>query len=194
MIRAKERRTSKRNRTHSKADALAGPRAVSATARDEMRKVAEQQIDEFIKKIGDSNPLQRTDEEGWRWFEYRTVRGRAGIVQSDTDGEIYLRVESMVVELLPDEEIDVRLMRELLQTNMTIPGAARLGLGNEGIFAVATIPVFELKPGDVSTHIRSVMAVAASYANPPREQVTPERKSQEHTALEEIPEPSPQAA
>lgn len=184
---AKDTRTEKRRRNKSKADGTAASQKRSAAELDKIKRAAEQQIDEFMKTVGDSNPFGRTDEEGWRWFEYRSVRGRAGIVQSDTDGEMYLRAESMVIELQPDEEPDSQLMCDLLQTNMTIPGAARLGITNDGVFAVATVPVSGLRAGDVPIHIRSVMALAANFVNPPREQVIPEGASQE-------PSPPPQPA
>jgi hypothetical protein len=176
---AKDARTAKRTRNKSKADANTASRKRSAAELDKIKRAAEQQIDEFMKTVGDSNPFGRTDEEGWRWFEYRSVRGRAGIVQSDTDGEMYLRAESLVIELPPDQEVDARLMHDLLQTNMTIPGAARLGITDDGVFAIATLPVSGLRAGDVSILIRSVMALAANFVNPPREQVIPEGAGQE---------------
>ena len=188
---ARDRRTLKR-KSSSKADAPTASRNKTAAELDEIRRATEKQIDKFMKKAGDSTPLLRTDEEGWRWFEYRSVRGRAGIVQSESDGAMYLRVESLVMELAPEGELDVQLLRELLQMNMTVPSAARIGITNEGVFAIATLPVAELRAGDVATHIRAVMALATNLANPRREQVTPEGLTQEEIPPEKSPDPSPQ--
>jgi hypothetical protein len=178
-------RAVKRRRAKSKVDAPSVSRRISATEHQRIRQAVELQIDEFMKKVGYSDPSKRTDEQGWRWFEFGSARGRAGLVQSESDGQVYLRAESLVMELPSDQEMIPPLMRELLEANMTIAGTARFGISGEGVFVCATIPVVELAPGDVPAHIHSVMEIAGSVRNP-FEQVGRQEASAQAAPPEEV--------
>jgi hypothetical protein len=182
---ARDPRTSKQSQTMPKADAPPVSRKMSPAKLKRLRHATELQIDEFMKRVGYTNPSERTDDHGWRWFEFGSAKGRAGVVESDSDGEMYLRAESLVMELPSDQGMILPLMRELLEANMTIAGSARLAINGEGVFVCATIPVVELAGDDVPTHIHSVMAIAESFGNP-FEQVKQEGASQEHTPPEEV--------
>lgn len=187
-------RTYKPKRVKPKADAAPKSRIMSPAKRKKLRRAAELQIDKFMKRVGYTNPSERIDGDGWRWFEYGAARGRAGIVESGSDKDLFLRAESLVTELPSDRDAIFDLMRDLLQANMNIAGSARLGISGESIFACATAPVVELAPGDVATHIHSVMALAASFVNPPGEQVEQQAPSQENLSSEPVPDPNPQTA
>jgi hypothetical protein len=190
----KKARTSKRRPSRSKGVVLQPPPKRSAAKLKRIKQAAEKQIDDFMKQIGCPDPSERTDEQGWRWFEYRSARGRAGILESESNNEMYLRVESLGTELPPDKEQALRFMREILQTNMTIPGPTRMGLSDENVYVCATIPASTLSAGDVPEHIHSVMAIAASYTNPFAETPRYEPPSAENTPSENVSEPGPQTA
>ncbi len=163
---ARNRRAFKYSQTTSGAEAPPVWRELSATKRDKIKHTTEQQIDDFMKRVGYANPSERTDENGGRWFNYGSVQGRAGIIESDADGEMFLRVECRVMEIPSADDELFRLMRELLEANMTIAGAARLGISGESVFVCATVPLVELVPGDVPAHIHSVMTIADSINKP----------------------------
>jgi hypothetical protein len=158
-----------------------GPLAPAATSDAESKntkQAVEQQIDDFMKQVGYANPSERTDENGWRWFEYKSARGRAGVVESASDGQTYLRAESLVMQVPADPNVQLSLMNELLETNMTIPGPARLGIGENMVFVCATTPLAKLGADDVPDNIHSVMEIAASFNNPPPGEVTLEEAGQ----------------
>ncbi len=202
---ARNRRAYKYSQTTRDADAPPAWRDLSESKRDKIKKATEQQIDDFMKRVGYANPAERTDENGGRWFNYGSARGRAGLIESDSDGEMFLRVESLVMELPTDEAQVLSLMHELLEANMTIAGPARLGISGDSVFVCATVPLVELVPGDVSAYIHSVMTIADSVANPSgffnaadilpasKGEAEPEA-NQEPTAPEKVEEPSPVVA
>ncbi len=191
---AKGARTDKTKHVKPKADAAPKSRTMSPAKRKALRRAAELQIDKFMKRVGYTNPSERIDGDGWRWFEYGSARGRAGIVESGSDRDLFLRAESLVMKLPADQDAIFHLMHDLLQANMNIAGSARLGISGESIFACSTAPVVELAPGDIATHIHSVMALAASFVNPSGEQVKQPVPVQEEIQPESMPDPSPQAA
>lgn len=132
--------------------------------RKEIRQAIENEIDEFIKQVGYANPADLTDEQGWRWFEYGSANGRAGVVESRVDQELFLRAESLVAKLPADQEAALPLMQKLLESNLDIAGSARFGIVGENVFVCATIPVAELVPEDIPNFIHSVMALADSFS------------------------------
>ena len=84
---ASDHRTPKRKQAASGVDATLAARSASAAKKNKMRLAAEQQIDKFMKKVGYTNLAERTDEQGRRWNEIGTARGRAAVVESESDGE-----------------------------------------------------------------------------------------------------------
>lgn len=156
-----------------------GSRKFSAEEMEEIRRETEQRIDEFMKRIGYTDPSRFTDGEGWRWFQYGPARGRAGIVASDPDGEMFLRAESLVMEVPADKDELFTLMRDLLEINMTLAGPTRLAINGQGVFVCATIPIVQLRPGDVPAHIHSVLATAEKFITAPDEEAKREGAKQE---------------
>jgi hypothetical protein len=191
---ARDPRTSKQSQTMPKADAPPVSRKTSPAKLKRLKRATELQIDEFMKRVGYTNPSERTDDHGWRWFEFGSVKGRAGVVKSDSDGELYLRAESLVMELPSEQEMIPPLMRELLEANMTIAGSARLGISGEGVFVCASILADELGAGDVPAHIHAVMAIAGSFDHSFSEELNYVGANQQDIPLEQVPDPSPQAA
>ena len=139
--------------------------------------------------MGYDNPSERTDKEGWRWFEFGSAKGRSGIVEFD--GEMYLRTEALAMELPPDKDQSNLLLRELLETNATITGAARLALNGQGVFVCSTVPVVKLTVEETFSHIHPVMEIAASVQNPFAEDVKKEEEHLQPTAPVQAAEPNP---
>lgn len=185
-------RTSKVKKAKSKAAAQPAAAKESTTEPRYTKQAVEQQIDDFMKQVGYANPSERTDENGWRWFEYKSARGRAAVVDSPSDGQTYLRAESLVMQVPADPNLQLQLMHELLETNMTIPGPARLGIGENMVFVCATTPLTKLTADDVPDSIHSVMEISASFNNPPPGEVTPGEEAQPQPAPDPAPEPGPQ--
>jgi hypothetical protein len=125
---------------------------------EQLRRATEQQIDEFMRNMGCGDPAERTDEEGWRWFSFRSAQGRASVVQST--GEWYLRVEALVMPLPTDANTLFALMQELLSINFNMAGYARLGIGNGVVFVSATAPVAALGANDIPIIISAAMSMA----------------------------------
>ncbi len=186
---AKNPRTSQDDRAPSEADTPPVARKMSPAKLEKTRRATELRIDAFMKKVGFANPAERTDDQGWRWFEFGSARGRVGIVASESDGEMFLRAESLVMELPSDQEALFSLMRELLEANMTIAGPARLAINGDGVFVCATVPVVELGAGDVPAHIHSVMAIADSFGNLATEQIKQESANQAAAPAESLANP-----
>lgn len=177
------------SQARSKADSDPGSGNTSP-AKLLLKEAAEHQIDEFMKKVGYRNPSARTDDHGWRWFEFASAKGRAGVVQSESDGEMYFHAESLVMELPSESDGILPLMRELLEANMTIAGPARLGISGEGVFVSATIPLSELTPDGVPAHIHSVMVIADSFGQPNAEGPSYEGATQPGIATQPAPDPN----
>jgi hypothetical protein len=125
---------------------------------EQMRRATELQIDEFMKTVGCGDPTERTDEDGWRWFRFRSAEGRAAVVPSA--GEWYLRVEALVMPLPADRDALFALMQELLSINLNMAGYARLGIGNGVVFVTATAPVASLGASDVPVIVSASMSMA----------------------------------
>ncbi len=186
---ARNPRTSKRRIGTPGIDAPPIARQMSDAELEKIREGTEQEIDDFMKRVGYTNPAERTDDQGWRWFHFGTATGRVGIVESDSDREMFLRAESLVMQLPSDKDELYSIMRELLEANMSIAGSARLAINGEGVFVCATVPIVELGAGDVPAHIHSVMAIADSFGNLAVEQMKQESTNQEAGSAESVANP-----
>ena len=165
------------------------PRKRSAARRKMSRQAVEQQIDAFMVTVGYASPSERTDGHGWRWFEFGSAKGRVGVVQSDSDGELFFRAESLVTELPSEGDELLPLLRELLEANMTIAGSPRLGISGEGVFVCATIPLAELAADGVAANIHSVMSLADRFAGgPSRPDSEPEEAAESGQQVDGRPE------
>lgn len=139
---------------------LPQPSAFPLQTLAQRKQAVEAQIDDFMRKVGYADPAVRTDEEGWRWFALGSAEGRAGVIEKD--GELFLRVEALIMGLPSDKELILPLMRELLEINMSIADPGRVGIRDEAVFATITRPVPELRPDDFAKCIHSVMVIADS--------------------------------
>lgn len=132
---------------------------VAPLDRNKLKEATEAQIDAFMKKVGIPDPVNMTDEEGWRFFQLGSARGRAGVIESEE--ELYLQVEAPVMPLPSDNDLILPLMRELLELNLTIPLGGKIGISNETV-VVAVIRLIKelLHEDDVAQSIHSVMSIA----------------------------------
>lgn len=150
------------NRKTGTADTEAGVDEPSAKRSAEemaaLQKKAEQYIDDFMIHIGYSDPAERTDEDGWRYFNLGSAEGRAGVF--NTEDYLLLRVEAPIMSLPSDQDLILPLLRELMEFNMMILGECRIGIINETIYAAITYPVNALEEGDIRRCIDTVLKTA----------------------------------
>ena len=106
--------------------------------------------------MGIANPS--IDARGWRYINRGSASGRAAILESD--GELYMRVEAHVMPMPSDRDLILPLMRELLELNMRVSGAARLGIDGDSVFVSNTRPILELRSGDFAEMIHTTMGMA----------------------------------
>ncbi len=153
-----------------------------------LRLIAERLIDDFLRERGVPDPVALTDEQGRRCFTYGSARCRASIVEDA--GELYLHVDAFVLSLPSDKELIVPLMRELLELNLVLRGAVRLGIADEAVIALSIRPLMELQREEFVRNIESVMLVAdelddtllAKYGG-----TTKQRRSRKHDATDRRP-------
>ena len=148
----------KRTEELEEAGAKQPPTPPPLPTKKESKEAAESQIDAFMRKVGIEDPAAMTDEEGWRFFELGSARGRAGVVESEN--ELYFRAEAIVMPLPSDNDLILPLMRSLLELNTGIAGMASIGIENETVVVKVTRQVGELRPDDFATCIHSVMSIA----------------------------------
>ena len=117
-------------------------------------------IDDFMRKVGIDNPKGSIDAEGRRHFTAGSADGRAGIVE--IDGELFLRVEALIMGLPSDKELILPLMRNLLEINIGLPGVARLGLANDSVLTCVMLNLRELSQPMFYNAIHSTMMLADS--------------------------------
>jgi hypothetical protein len=122
-----------------------------------LKKKAEDRIDAFMVKVG-YNPPDRTDEAGWRYFSLGSAEGRAGAIE--VEGNIFLRVEALVMPMPSDKELILPLMRELLALNLSLSGPARLGIKDDQVYAALLYPVKALHDDDYATMIHWTMTLS----------------------------------
>ncbi len=139
--------------------AVAAQQAESEPAPDlaDLKKQAEEMIDAFMVKVG-YNPPDRTDEAGWRYFTLGSAGGRAGALV--VEGNVFLRVEALVMAMPSDKELILPLMRELLALNVSLSGPARLGIRDDQVYMTLLYPVKALHDDDYATMIHWTMTLA----------------------------------
>ncbi len=96
---------------------------------------------------------------GRRHIQLESAEGVAGI--SESEGELYLHVEAVVMAMPSDKDLIQALMREALELNCTLPGAASLGIRGTQLVASVTQNMRSLhSPSEYGNVIQMVMALA----------------------------------
>ena len=124
----------------------------------QIKHAAESQIDAFLRQLGLSDVVRQTDPDGWRYFTFGSADGRAAVVEHE--GELFLHAEAVIIPLPSDKELLLPLMRELLEFNLRVAGAARLGIVRDTIFASIIQPVLHMRTEEFSRIIQPVMQLA----------------------------------
>ncbi len=130
----------------------------------EIKASVEDLIDAFMVSVGYTNPSERTDEHGRRYFNKGSAEGRAFVFEYK--GELFLRVESAIMPLPSDKDLILPLMRELLELNMHISDVGRVGIMNENVYVSVTYPISNIDKNTVPRCIHSVMFLADSIDDP----------------------------
>lgn len=123
-----------------------------------LKAAAESMIDNFLLECGVEEPAAQTDEQGRRHLTFGSARCQLAVVEDE--GELFLHANALVMELPSDKDLIVPLMRELLELNLRIHGAVRVGVSGELVIAMASRPVLELQVEEFSRCLYSVAAVA----------------------------------
>jgi hypothetical protein len=117
-------------------EALMSGKKLTAANRKALRELGESAIDGFMMAVGYKDLNRFIDENGWRHLELESAEGIAGITESE--GELYLHVEALVMPLPSDKDLIQALMREALELNTKLPGACSLGIRGTQLVASAT--------------------------------------------------------
>jgi hypothetical protein len=140
-------------------DALMSGGKLTAAYRKELRELGGSIIDGFMMAVGFKDPAARTDDHGWRHLTLDSADGIAGLAESD--GELFLHVEAVVMPLPSDRDLIQALMREALEMNCTLPGACSLGIRGTRLVASATENMRTLRsPEAYGSLIHLVMSLA----------------------------------
>ncbi len=144
-------------------DALAGEIPASKPAYTpeqlaRMRQAAETEIDNFLRRVGVADPQSLVDEDGWRRLKLGSAQGRAGIIESE--GELFLQADALVMAMPSDHDLILPLMRELLEINSQLAGTERVALAGQLVIVVSTRPLLELRREDFARCIHRVLTMA----------------------------------
>jgi hypothetical protein len=140
-------------------EALFGGKTLTKTQLTELRQLGGSIIDEFMKSVGISEPARLTDENGWRHLQLESAEGVAGIKESE--GELFLHVEAVVMGLPSDRDLLQALMRQALEFNCALAGACSLGIRGTRLCVSATVSMRALRnPGEYASLIHMAMAIA----------------------------------
>lgn len=147
-----------RKRTDDLPANVAPPERPSPAQLAKLKAAAEAMVDGFLVECGLEDPASLTDDAGRRHFVFGSARCRAAVVEEE--GELYLHADALVMELPSDKDLIVPLMRELLELNLRLRGAVRVGISGELVIAMASRPVLELQVEEFSSSLFNVIAVA----------------------------------
>jgi len=140
-------------------DALMTGKELSEIDRQSLREIGQSIVDQFLMSVGYKDPAERTDENGWRHIQLESAEGIAGVTESE--GELYLHAEAVIMPLPSDKDLVQPLMREALELNCTLPGACSLGIRGTHLIASATENLRTLRsPQAYGELIHLVMALA----------------------------------
>jgi hypothetical protein len=125
-------------RTHkpppSAFELLGSTRKLSAADKRAIKKATEAEIDAFLIGAGIKDPLKLTDKRGGRYLPFEDTPAYVSV--EELEGDLYLRVESKVMELPDDRDQAFVLMNAMLEINASVPGVCRLAV-DDGLVVAA---------------------------------------------------------
>ncbi|MEI6669284.1 MAG: hypothetical protein WCP29_14115 [Acidobacteriota bacterium] len=154
----------RRHSTHRSAFELLGStRKWSAADKRAITKATEAEIDAFLVGAGIKDPVKLGDKRGGRYLPFEDTP--AYVCVEELEGNLYLRVESRVMELPDDRDQAFVLMNAMLDINASVPGVCRLAL-DEGLVVAAGAETLKAlrAPDQIVQQIELVIEFAESAA------------------------------
>jgi hypothetical protein len=145
----------------------AGARKVSKTAPTRpskkaklraLQKQVEEHLDMLLKE-GGVDDLSETIEDGARWFVTDDAAAFA-YVEIDDD-VVVLHVVSELMPVPSDRDLNLALMRELLELNSHAFGAGRFSIRGADVYVSASDDAEDLSLDQIRRQVHSVLTVAA---------------------------------
>lgn len=121
-----------------------------------VRAMTEEHILAFLASVGLVDiPVE---QGGWRHIRLGSAGGRVGIIE--WHDEIYLQVESYIMDMPSDRDLIVPLMRELLELNYLALVPARASIIDDKVFVTLSWPASVLDENGVADCIHAGMSIA----------------------------------
>jgi hypothetical protein len=134
-----------------------GAKGASDLARTQAKLEAD--LDEFLAAAHEADPSEFTDEDGWRYFTLGDTEARICVGQVEHD--VCVRVESPVITVPAEQDVQIRLLREALEYNAAAPGHSRIGISNNLLVAVAMQPASNIGEGGLAALMEDTVVMAA---------------------------------
>ena len=154
-------------RTHkphpSAFELLGSTRKLSAADKRAITKATEAEIDAFLAGAGIKEPLKLVDKRGGRYLPFEKTP--AYVCVEELEGDLYLRVESKVLDLPDDREQVFVLMNAMLEINASVPGVCRLAVDDGLVVAAGAETLKSLRtPDQIIQQVELVVEFAESAA------------------------------
>ncbi|MCX6544671.1 MAG: hypothetical protein NTV05_09695 [Acidobacteria bacterium] len=144
-------------------DRLDSTRKLSVVDKRAIKKATEAEIDAFLVGAGIKDPLKLADKRGGRYLPFEDTP--AYVCVEELEGDLYLRVESKVMELPDDRDQVFVLMNAMLEINASVPGVCRLAVDDGLVVAAGSETLKALRAPDALTqHIELVIEFAEEAA------------------------------
>ena len=166
-------------RTHTTSpsafDALSRDRRLSAADKKSLKLAATAAIDAFLVGAGIKDPDKLSDKRGGRYLPFEDTP--TYVCVEELDGDLYLRVESKVIDLPEDHDALFGLMNLMLETNADIAGVCRLAADDGLVIAAGAENLRALRsPDAVIKHIEQVVEFAEAASKDLRRALRPTRR------------------
>jgi hypothetical protein len=136
---------------------------LSAADKRAIVKATEAEIDAFLAGAGIKEPSKLADKRGGRYLPFEKTPAYVCVEQ--LEGDLYLRVESKVMDLPADRDQVFVLMTAMLEINASVPGVCRLAV-DDGLVVAAGAETLKVlrSPDQIIQQIELVIEFAESAA------------------------------
>ena len=142
---------------------LGSSRKLSAADKRAITKATEAEIDAFLAGAGIKDPHKLADKRGGRYLPFEDTP--AYVCVEELEGDLYLRVESKVLDLPDDRDQVFVLMNAMLEINASVPGVCRLAIDDGLVVAAGAETLKVLRaPDQIIQQIELVIEFAESAA------------------------------
>jgi len=151
-------------KTHPSAfELLCSTRKLSAADKRAITKATEAEVDAFLAGAGIKEPLKLADKRGGRYLPFEDTP--AYVCVEELEGDLYLRVESKVLDLPDDRDQVFVLMNAMLEINASVPGVCRLAIDDGLVVAAGAQTLKSLRaPDQIVQQIELVVEFAEAAA------------------------------